>query len=184
MGNGSPAPDEFRARENAAREERRTKENAAREERRSKENAVREERRAKENAARQSTKGIPYKGPRKMAREEAKKLGIDTAGMSTKEINQAISSAKSVEDDMMKFIEKTLERLSANKGVDVAPTDVPPTATRKVSEDKAQPIPPVGVWKSGGGGSETPLVGVDFWCYKDGEIGSIKLSAMSEFIPS
>lgn len=182
MGSGPSAPDDSRAKENAIREERRAKENASREERRAKENAVREERRAKENAARDRSKGASYTGPRKIAKEEAKKFGIDTAGMSTKEINQAVSSAKSVEDDMMKFVERTLERISSGKKSDNAPTDIPPTVTSRVVEDKAQPIPPADN-KGGGRPQEAPFTRVKFGCYQDGVAGYFTMLVDGEFKP-
>ena len=155
--------DDFRAKESAAREERRAKENASREERRAKENASREERKAKESASRERSQGKAPKGTseRKAAREEAKSYDIDTKGMSTREIKGAVSEAKAVEEDMMKFIEKSLGNFIAKKGGEVAPTNTPATTTSRITEDKPSPLTPAGGTPKGrggggGGGSSIP----------------------------
>ena len=121
------------------REQRRVQEQAQREERRAKEQAQREERKAKEAAARNTkmTKGAIEK---QEARAAAKEYGIDTKGMSTREIRAAVSEAgaiqKQLENDMSKFIEKTLDNFISKKGGDVAPSSVPPSVTNRILEDK------------------------------------------------
>jgi hypothetical protein len=151
--------DDFRAKESATREERRAKENASREERRAKENASREERKAKESASRERSQGKTPKGTseRKTAREEANKYDIDTKGMSTREIKGAISEAKAVEEDMMKFIEKSLGNFTAKKGGEVAPTNTPATTTSRITEDKPSPLTPAGGTPKGRGGGDSSI---------------------------
>ena len=154
--------DDFRAKESAARDERRAKESAARDERRAKESSARDEKRAKEAESRARTQGKTPKGTseRKAAREEAKSYDIDTKGMSTREIKGAISEAKAVEEDMMKFIEKSLGNFTAKKGGEVAPTNTPATTTSRITEDKPAALTPVSGFpllrRSGGGGTELP----------------------------
>lgn len=151
--------DKNRSRSDKERDERRAKENATRDERRAKEQAQRDERRAKEAESRARSQGSPSKGSlnRAAAKEEAKKYDIDTKGMSTREIKGAVSEAKAVEEDMMKFIEKSLENFTAKKGDAAAPMAAPPTTTSRITEDKPSPITPVGGTPRGrGGGSDIP----------------------------
>jgi hypothetical protein len=153
--------DDFRAKESAARDERRAKESAARDERRAKESSARDEKRAKEAESRARTQGKTPKGTseRKAAREEAKSYDIDTKGMSTREIKGAISEAKAVEQDMVKFIEKSLNNFSAKKD-DVSPADIPASTTSRITEDKPAALTPVSGFpllrRGGGGGTELP----------------------------
>lgn len=126
------------------REQRRAQEQAQREERRAKEQAQREERKAKEDAAR---KVKPSKGvlEKQAAREAAKEYGIDTKGMSTREIKAAVSEAdaaqKQLEGDMTKFIEKTLNNFTSKKGGDLAPMDNPASTTSRLTETQPAPFP-------------------------------------------
>jgi hypothetical protein len=149
---------------NKEREERVNKERAEREGRRAQEQSKRDERKEKEAAARGTRSSGPSK--RQEAKEAAKEYGIDTRGMSTKEINSYVSEARSAEEkiqeDMLKFIEKSLETFSSRKKEDVSPSTVPPTVTSRITEDKSTPIPPVaapsnkgGVIGGGGGGGNS-----------------------------
>jgi hypothetical protein len=159
--------DDFRAKESAARDERRAKESAAR-----------DEKRAKEAESRARTQGKTPKGTseRKAAREEAKSYDIDTKGMSTREIKGAISEAKAVEQDMVKFIEKSLGNFTAKKGGEVAPTNTPATTTSRITEDKLSPLTPAGGTPKGrGGGGDSsipapPSSGIYILGAEDGEI--------------
>jgi hypothetical protein len=150
--------DKNRSRSDKEREERRANENAAREERRAKEQAQREERRAKEAGSRARSQGKPSKGSlnRAAAKEEAKKYDIDTKGMSTREIKGAVAEAKVIEQDMMKFIERSLDNFTAKKGDVAAPMAAPPTTTSRITEDKPSPITPVGGTPRGRGVSDIP----------------------------
>jgi hypothetical protein len=155
------------------REQRRAQEQAQREERRAKEQAQREERKAKEDAARKVT---PTKGAleKQAAREAAKEYGIDTKGMSTREIKAAVSEAetaqKQLEDDMSKFIEKSLNNFIAKKGGDVAPMDNPASVTNRLTE--TQPLP---FSSSGGPTKQKSYSSIKFYCYYDGEAGYLDL---------
>jgi hypothetical protein len=155
------------------REQRRVQEQAQREERRAKEQAQREERKAKEDAARGTRSSGPIK--RQEAKQAAKEYGIDTKGMSTREIKAAVSEAeasqKQLEDDMSKFIEKTLNNFTAKKGGDVAPMDNPASVTNRLTE--TQPLP---FSSSGGPASRRPSSSsIKFYCYYDGEAGYLDL---------
>jgi len=134
---------EYRSNSDRERDQRLAQQQAQREERRAKEQAQREERKVKEDAAR---KVKPSKGAleKQAAREAAKEYGIDTKGMSTREIKAAVSEAeasqKQLEDDMSKFIEKTLNSFTAKKGGDVAPTDNPASVTNRLTETQLIPF--------------------------------------------
>lgn len=158
-----PDKNDNRSRSDKEREERRAKENATRDERRAKEQAQRDERRTKEAESRARSQGKPSKGTldRAAAKEEAKGYGIDTKGMSTREIKGAVSEAKKVEEDMVKFIEKSLNNFTAKKGDAAAPMGAPATTTSRITEDKPFPITPVGGTprgKGGGGGGDGPSI--------------------------
>lgn len=167
-----------RSRSDIEREERRAKEQAERNERRSKEQAERNERREKEKAARnvKQSKGALEK---QAAREEAKGLGIDTKGMSTREIKGAVSEAKKVEEDMMKFIEKSLVNFTAKKGDAVAPKDAPATTTSRITEDKPSPLNSIG-------GTPRTVTNrpqkVKFGCYQNGVLGYFDMLVDGDFI--
>jgi hypothetical protein len=158
---GENNTDDKRSQSDKERDERRALEQAQREDRRAKEQAARDERRAKEAATRERTKGKTPKGTleKNAAREEARKYDIDTKGMSTKEIKSAVSDAKKVEEDMMKFIEKSLGNFTTKKGDSVSPSNSPVSTTSRITEDKPSPITPVGGTprSKGGGGSDIPL---------------------------
>lgn len=153
-----PKKDERREKERADREARRNKENAERETRRNKENAEREARRSKEQAAREKgqrqTKGATQT---QAAKEEAKSYDINTKGMSTREIKGAVAEAKKVEEDMLKFIEKSLGNFLTKKGDSAKPSTIPATTSSRITEDRPTPFAPVSGGKGRGkGGSDIP----------------------------
>jgi hypothetical protein len=136
--------------------------------------AQREERKVKEAAAR-NTK--PSKGAleKQAAREAAKEYGIDTNGMSTREIKAAVSEAdaaqKQLEGDMTKFIEKTLNNFTAKKGGELAPMDNPVSVTSRLTE--TQPLP---ISSSQSPASRRPSPSaIKFYCYYDGQAGYLDL---------
>lgn len=136
------------------REQRSANEKAEREQRRANESAQRDERRRKEESSR-NTKSVSS-GPtkRQEAKAAAKEYDIDTKGLSTREINRAVSEQKEVEDDMVKFIEKTLDKFTAKKGDDVAPMDTPAAVTSRSTEVSAPPLRSSG----SGGGQQRPQI--------------------------
>jgi hypothetical protein len=116
--------------------ERREKEIAQREEREAKEQAQRDERRAAESRARRGVKPLKSTLEKRAAREEAGKYGIDTKGMSTREIKEAVSIAKEAEGEMGKFIEKALDNfLTSKKGAEIISNRTPATTSSRVTED-------------------------------------------------
>lgn len=136
------------------REQRSANEKAEREQRRANESAQRDERRRKEESSR-NTKSVSS-GPtkRQEAKAAAKEYDIDTKGLSTREINRAVSEQKEIEDDMVKFIEKTLDKFTAKKGDDVAPADAPVAVTSRSTEVSAPPLRSSG----SGGGQQRPQI--------------------------
>ena len=118
--------------------ERREKEKAQREERKAKEQAQRDERRAKEAESRAKRGVKPLKSTleKRAATEEAGKYGIDTKGMSTREVKEAVSIAKEAEGEMGKFIEKALDNfLTSKKGAEIISNRTPATTSSRVTED-------------------------------------------------
>jgi len=107
--------------------------------------------------------GAPTK--RQAAKEEAKQLGIETKGMSTREIRAAVDytreQTRMVAEEMSKFVlDTSREFAAAKKGDDLNATRTPATPTSRITEDKPtkfvtsgptspKPAPPYG----GGGGS-------------------------------
>lgn len=84
--------------------------------------------------------GAPTK--RQAAKEEAKQLGIDTSGMSTKEIKAAIEDTREqaslVAEEMSKFIFNTNQDFSSTKkGDDLNATRTPATTTNRITEERA-----------------------------------------------
>jgi hypothetical protein len=120
------------------REKVKAKEQAQREERKAKEQAQRDERKAKEAESRAQRGVKPLKSTleKRAAREEAKKYDIDTKGMSTREIKEAVSIAKEAEGEMGKFIEKALDNfLTSKKGAEIISNRTPATTSSRVTED-------------------------------------------------
>jgi uncharacterized membrane protein len=120
------------------REDRRAKENDERNKRRAGEKAERDQRRAKEEESRQRSKGKTPKSTleKRAAREEAKKYGVDTKGMSTRELKQVVAQAREIENDVNKFVEKALDNfLFSKKGGGLTANNAPATVTRKITED-------------------------------------------------
>lgn len=145
---------------------------------RSRSDKERDERKAKEAESRARSQGKTPKSTleKRAAREEASKYDIDTKGMSTREIKAAVSEAKTVEEDMMKFIEKSLNNFSAKKG-DVSPTDIPASTTSRITEDKPAALTPVDGFpllrRGGGSGTElppAPAIGVWVLASDNGEL--------------
>ena len=120
------------------REDRRAKENDERNKRRAGEKAERDKRRAKEEESRQRSKGKTPKSTleKRAAREEAKKYGVDTKGMSTRELKQVVAQAREIENDVNKFVEKALDNfLFSKKGGGLTANNAPATVTRRTTED-------------------------------------------------
>lgn len=120
----------------------------------------------------------PIETIRSKAQDEAKSLGMDVKGMSTRDIKEAVKERKEADTEMAKFINKVLDSRNPDKGA--APADAKVVQNR-TPEDK------VGLErknKRGGGGEDggngTP---VEFYCYKDGQYGYVTLSAIAGFEP-
>jgi hypothetical protein len=126
-----------RSRSDKERDERRAKERAERDERKAKEQAQRDERKAKEAESRAKTvKPLKSTLEKRAATEEAGKYGIDTKGMSTREVKEAVSIAKEAEGEMGKFIEKALDNfLTSKKGAEIISNRTPATTSSRVTED-------------------------------------------------
>jgi hypothetical protein len=154
-------------------EQRRAQEQAQREERRAKEQAQRDERKEKEAAARGTSSSGPSK--RQEAKEAAKEYGIDTKGMSTREINSAVNDTREqiqmVAEEMSKFVNTTSQQFATNKkSEDLNATRSPAVPTSRITEDKPskfvvsgptspKPATPIGGDGGGGSGGQFPPEG-------------------------
>ena len=90
------------------------------------------------------SRGTPLKGEptkRQAVKEEAQQYGIDTKGMSTREIKSAVEytkeQTKMVAEEMSKFVNATSQQFSSNKkSEDLNATRTPATTTSRITEDK------------------------------------------------
>ena len=88
--------------------------------------------------------GTPLKNEptkRQAAKSEAEQYGIDTKGMSTKDINSAVKNAREqvqlVAEEMGKFINATSQEFLTNKkSTEVSATRTPPAPTSRITEDR------------------------------------------------
>jgi len=88
--------------------------------------------------------GTPLKGEptkRQAAKEEAQQYGVETKGMSTREINSAVKYAKEqtqmVAEEMSKFVNNTSQQFASNKkSEDLNATRTPATPTSRATEER------------------------------------------------
>ena len=113
------------------------------------------------------SRGTPLKGEptkRQATKEEAKQLGIETKGMSTREIKAAVEYTREqtrlVAEEMSKFVNTTSQQFATNKkSDDLNATRTPATTTSRITEDKPSKFvvsgstsPPPKPQSQGGGG--------------------------------
>lgn len=114
------------------------------------------------------SRGTPLKGnptKRQAAKAEAEQYGIDTKGMSTREIKSAVEytkeQTKMVAEEMSNFVKKTSQEFSANKkSEDLNATRTPATTTNRITEDRPTRLVSSGSTTSkpatsGGGGGDS-----------------------------
>lgn len=131
---------------------------------------------------------------RQDAKKEAGLYGIDTKGMSTREIKGAVNEARQAEEDMSRFIERSLNNLLSRKN-DVSPNDNGAIITNNRSDDRiAMAIsdkPKVnrgstgtGSSNNGGGGGDFPPAGwttVTLAVCKDNNPAEVTVIAVDPF---
>lgn len=94
---------------------------------------------------------------REIAKEQAKEYGIDTRGLSTREINKLVqrASENEIDKDLKRFIEKTLDEFKSTKKSDLSENKK--EIERRSSEEKRSSIGLSGATKGEtGAGAGTP----------------------------
>lgn len=125
------------------------------------------------------SRGTPLKGSgdkasvaptqRQAAQQAAKEMGIDTEGLSPREVKAAVSEKKAVQKELSDFIKETIKDLSKN-GPPVASGGGPPTVTSRKTEDR-----PSRLSQSQHKGSPKTELSLDFYCFYNGKYGYISL---------
>lgn len=142
-------------------------------------------------------RGTPLTGQptqRQAAKEEASQYGIDTKGMSTKEITAAVKSYEEerqmLDRDINNFVEKSLQQfISGKKGAELNATRPPASPTSRITEDKRSSLFASGGAGSGGAkGDSSQLYDIastlKFMCYVDGVAGYFELIGDPVFKPN
>lgn len=103
---------------------------------------------------------------RKTAIAEAQSLGIDTEGMSTRQVKASITETKEAQTEMADFINKVLDARPAP----VAQNPTPAVPVTRTTEDTPSTITRSG---SGAGGIGSVSVPVPFYTWVNGEVGKV-----------
>lgn len=125
--------------------------------------------------------GTPIKSDnvtrRQHAQAEARELGIDPRGLSTKEIQSAVNSAKAANEDMAKFINKVMDK---RFGPDNAAVKPPVQITNRQSEDA-----PSGAVRGDFArrGERHHGVPIKFYTWVDGKAGEVVIYCQTEPYP-
>lgn len=114
---------------------------------------------------------------RGLAQQRAAAMDIDTKGMSTKEIRVAISEKQEAQKELGDFIAKTVANLPK-----VSSDNRPAVSSVTTSQQTTTPSSNIksggsGRGSSGGGGG----IPIEFYCWKDGVVGTIILTASQDF---
>jgi hypothetical protein len=127
-----------------------------------------------------SGNGTPLKGTvtkRMETQMQAAAMGIKTDGLSTREIRTAITVKQEADKDMADFIKETVAGLPRNQTPNAVQQEVTTTRTDDTPTSLIN-----GSGKKGGAGSDKSQP-IEFYCWKDGEVGTITLKASIGFTP-
>jgi len=118
---------------------------------------------------------------RKSVQKQALDLGVDIKGLSTRELKEQIVKATDAKNDLGEMISKEIDKLSRPVNLKTPEETV---TTRDSTDipmkfDKVQPTK--GSSSSGGGGGGAGGIPIEFYCWKDGEVGTIILTASQDF---
>jgi len=118
---------------------------------------------------------------RKSVQKQALDLGVDIKGLSTRELKEQIVEATDAKNDLGEMISKEIDKLSRPVNLKTPEETV---TTRDSTDipmkfDKVQPTK--GSSSSGGGGGGAGGIPIEFYCWKDGEVGTIILTASQDF---
>lgn len=116
------------------------------------------------------SRGTPLKtGSAPTQRQVAKDMGIDTKGLSTREVKEAVSEKKDAQQELANFIKETIKDLPKNS-LPAAAGGGSPTVTSRKTEDRPSRLP-----QSQHKDSPKTELGTDFYCYFEGKLGTISL---------
>jgi hypothetical protein len=106
---------------------------------------------------------------RQAAQQAAKEMGIDTKGLSTREVKEAISERKSAQEELANFMKGVMKDLPKNTPIE--PSDAIPArvVAGKMADKPSFPTP------SRHKDSPKTELGIDFYCYFEGKLGTISL---------
>lgn len=126
------------------------------------------------------SRGTPLKGSgdkaggaptqRQAAQQAANEMGIDTKGLSTREVKAAVSEKKDAQKELADFIKETIKDLPKNSPP-AAPSGGAPTVTSRKTEDRPSRLSPQTRHKD----SPKTELATDFYCYFEGKYGVISL---------
>jgi len=106
---------------------------------------------------------------RQTTQQEAQKMGIDTKGLSTREVKEAVSERREAQKELADFMKGVMKDLPQNTPIE--PSDAPPArvVAGKMADKPSFPAP------SRHKDSPKTELGTDFYCYFEGKLGIISL---------
>jgi hypothetical protein len=123
-----------------------------------------------------SYQGREISTTRGLAQQRAASMDIDTKGMSTKEIRVAISEKQEAQKELGDFIKQTVANLPK-----VSSDNKVTTSSVTTSQQTQTPSSNIKSGGSGRGSSGGGGIPIEFYCWKDGVVGTIKLTASQDF---
>ena len=118
------------------------------------------------------SRGTPLKGEvseRKALQSQAASFGIETKGLSSRQIGEAIEQKVEAQNELADFIKKTVDAMPRNQAQ--AANDAVPNVTTQKSEDR-----PADFGSRPKGSNPSKLDSeIEFYCWKDGVVGTIML---------
>ena len=114
--------------------------------------------------------------PRRDAQKEAQAMGIDTKGMSTREIKGAVTDKKEAQKELSDFIKETLKELPKNTPAN-APSG-PATVSSRTTEDRPSRLTP-----SKHEGKRNVGVPIQFYTWVNGKVGRVMVMCQAEPSP-
>ena len=111
---------------------------------------------------------------RQLVQQKAVALGIETKGLSTREVKTAVKEKEDAQKELGDFIKGVVADLPKN--TPNLKNEGGPETSNRGSEDVPSNIPPLNLNK-GNNPQRSPLR-IDFYCWQDGVAGTIPISAL------
>ena len=111
--------------------------------------------------------------PRRDAQKEAQSMGIDTKGMSTREIKGAITDKKGAQKELADFIKETIKDLPKNTPANA--NAGPATVSSRSTEDTPSRLSP-----SKHEGKKNVGLPIQFYTWVNGKVGRVMVLCQSE----